>query len=363
MEPWWQDCYGNPSAIHTIYGRRARDAVEQARAQIAAALQVSSEAVLFTSGATEANNLALKGLIATFPSDAHVITTAIEHRAVLEPLKRLARRRVIELSILPVNAQAEIDLEHFQQAIRPATRLASIQFANNEVGTIFPLSQIHPICQRSGVVLHSDAAQMLGRFPLPLSGPPTDFLSVSAHKCYGPQGIGALIVPSSDSAPRLEPLLEGGGQERRLRSGTVPVALCVGFGAAVELAQREWASDHQHLEALATRLVETLCHGLPDLRLNGPREHRLSGNVSVSFPDIDGMALLQALPELAVSSGAACSTTSPEPSHVLLAMGLDHQLAQATLRLSVGRFNTIDEIDRAAKMVIAAVHDLRRLRQ
>jgi cysteine desulfurase len=352
MWPWLSERVGNAASHHSI-GRRAREAVEAARQQVARAIGAEPEEIIFTSGATEADNLAIKGLPAS-----HLITSAAEHRAVLDPVRRL-RRQGMNVSILPVDGHARVTPQAVREALTSEASLVSVMLANNEVGTLNPVSQVAGICCERGAWLHTDAAQAVGRIPVDVRELNVDLLSLTAHKLYGPQGIGALYVRRDDPPLPLTPLLDGGGHERRLRSGTLPVALIVGFGTACELAVQEMPVEAQRLAIQRHRLQQRLVDALEDVTVNGHPTERLPGNLNMSFGGVDGDALLARLDGLAVSSGSACTSADPQPSHVLRAMGIDESRARASLRFGLGRFTTDDELDRAADLVIAAVTALR----
>jgi cysteine desulfurase len=352
MWPWLSERVGNAASRH-IFGRRAREAVETARQQVARAIGAHTEEIIFTSGATEANNLAIKGL-----AGGHIITSAAEHRAVLDPVRRL-RRQQVKVTILPVDEHAHVDPQSIVEALTTETSLVSVMLANNEVGTLNPIQRIAGSCRERNVWLHTDAAQAVGRLPVDVRDLDVDLLSLTAHKLYGPQGIGALYVRRSDPPLPLSPLLDGGGHERRLRSGTLPVALIVGFGAACELAVQEMPAEAQRLATQRDRLQQRLVSALEDVSLNGHPTQRLAGNLNMSFGGVDGDALLTRLDGLAVSSGSACTSADPQPSHVLRAMGIDESRARASLRFGLGRFTTNEESDLAAEIVIGAVTALR----
>lgn len=365
MLPYFREKFGNAASINHAFGWRAGEAVDRARQQVADLLQVEPRAIVFTSGATEANNLALKGVLRAAPPGSHVVTTAVEHKAILDPLKRLQRQR-FGVTIVPVNGLGQVDPDQIAAAIRPETVLVSVMWANNEVGTIQPIAEISTICQQRGVLLHTDAAQAVGKLSLDLRKIHIDLLSLSGHKLYAPQGIGALVVRQGEPRIRLEPLFDGGGHEGRLRSGTLPVALIVGLGAACEIASQEMTIEANRLEQLARQLRDGLSQRLSGLTFNGPLDEplaphrqRLPGNVHVSVADVDGVALLTNLKEIAVSSGSACTSADPEPSHVLRAMGIPEALSLASLRFGLGRETTAEEIDFTINYVTATVQRLR----
>ncbi len=358
MLPYFTERFGNASSGNHVYGEAAHAAVEAAREQVALLVGVESKSVLFTSGATEANNLAVKGVMRASPGGGHLVVNAAEHRAVLDPARRLEKEGHT-VTVLPVDRHGLVDPERVRDALRPDTRLVSAMLANNEIGTINPIAEIAEVCREHGVPLHCDAAQAVGRIPVATAVLGVDLLSFTGHKFHGPKGVGALVVRRGEPRVRIEPLVHGGGQERNLRAGTVPVPLVVGLGRACELAADRLEADWSHVRSLRDRLRTGLFDAIPDLLENGHLDLRLPGNQNVSVPGVDGDALLAGLTEVAVSSGSACSTTIPEPSHVLRAIGRDDALARASLRFGVGRTNTADEIERAVEHVAGVVRRLR----
>jgi cysteine desulfurase len=359
MIPYFTELYGNSASTSHRFGSQAAEAVERARAQVARALGAEPREIVFTSGATESNNLAIKGVArAATRRGNHLVTAASEHRAVLDPFKRLARQGW-EITVVPCDENGRVSAAAVAVTLTERTVLVSIMAANNEVGAINPIGEIGRLCHDHGVVFHTDAAQAVGKIPLDVQADSVDLLSLSAHKIYGPKGIGALYVRRRDPQVRLEPLVDGGGHERGLRSGTLPVPLVVGLGLAAEIAMRERDDEARRLLELRERLHQGIAGRVPGIRLNGPPADRLPGNLNLSFGDVDGEALMMAMRDIAVSSGSACSSAEPEPSHVLLAMGLDEDMARASLRFGLGRFTTTDEIDFAIDTVAAAVERLR----
>ncbi|MCA9040867.1 MAG: cysteine desulfurase [Planctomycetaceae bacterium] len=365
MAPFWTERFGNPASFQHRIGQEAAKRVEEATFHIARLLNADPLRIVFTSGATEANNLAIKGLLhpelrkANGNKAPHVITTAVEHRAVLDPLKKLERRGV-EVTRLPVDHTGSIRITDLKDAICEETRLVSIIWANNEVGTIHPILEIAELCQQHHVPLHTDAVQAVGKFPLNLTETPVNLLSCSAHKFYGPPGIGCLYVQPDEARPfRLEPQIEGGGHQGGIRSGTLPLPLIVGFGKACELALAEQQEEVERLRTLRDQFQKQLQAGIPDLVINGAVENRLAGNLNISIPNVDGDVLLSRLTDVAVSSGSACSSSNPEPSHVLRAMGIDEQLCRSSLRFGLGRWTTAAELDQAAAHIIEVVRLLR----
>jgi cysteine desulfurase len=320
--------------------------------------------VIFTSGATEANNLALLGAARALRTAragvTHVISCRTEHRAVLDPLAALEREG-FRVTLLPVDGEGRVDPDALRAALREPTLLVSIMHANNEIGAIQPLESLAKLAAEAGAAFHTDAAQSGASLELDVTRLGVELLSLSAHKLYGPKGIGALVARLRSPRLRLEPILHGGGHERGLRSGTLPVPLCVGFGRAAELARERRASDSRRHAALRDRLWARLSAELPRLVLNGPLAPRLPGNLNVSFLGAEGEALLAALPELALSTGSACTSAKREPSHVLRALGASESRALSALRFGIGRGNSEADVDRAAELVIAATRKLRAL--
>jgi cysteine desulfurase len=370
MLPFFTERFGNAGSTSHAFGWEAKDAVDAARESIAAALQASSREIVFTSGATESNNLALRG-VCERPRlrGKHLISVATEHRAVLDPLARLARRG-FEVSLLPVRPHGaadagRLDLDQLSDAIRPDTVLVSVMLANNEIGTLQPLAEIGRICKEKGVLLHSDATQAVGKLPVDVQALQVDLLSFTAHKICGPKGIGGLYVRRRDPAVRLEPQIDGGRQEGGLRSGTLNVPGIVGLARALELCLQELTVEPARLRALRERLYQGLQHTVPGVGLNGPALEdpalRLPGNLNCRFAGLDGEALMLSMRELAVSSGSACSSAEPEPSHVLRALGLGDEESRSSLRFGLGRFTTAEDVEYALTAVTQAAERLRRL--
>ncbi len=361
MLPYFSEYFGNPSSITHHYGWEAEAGVKKAREIIAESINASPEEIIFTSGATEANNLAIKGIAENyFNQGRHIITLATEHHAVLDPCEYLEKLG-FEVTYLPVEKDGLINLETLEKSLREDTILVSIMAANNEIGVLQPLAEIGELCRDRGVFFHTDAAQALGKIPLDVQGMQIDVMSLTAHKLYGPKGIGALYVRRRNPRVRLAAQLHGGGQEKGLRSGTLYPPQIVGFGEAVRLALEERETEGKRQQELRDRLWEQL-QQLDEVYLNGHPSQRLPGNLNVSFAGVDGAALLLGLQnQIAVSSGSACSTTSTAPSHVLTALGRSQDLAYASLRFGLGRFTTEAEIEMAGKAAIATVQSLRRV--
>jgi cysteine desulfurase len=363
MIPYFTEHFGNASSIGHVYGWTAEAAVTKARETIAEAIGATPEEIVFTSGATEANNLAIKGVAeAYFSKGRHIITLATEHRAVLDPCQYLEGLG-FEVTFLPVRADGLVDLELLEKSLRPDTILVSVMIANNEIGVIQPIAEIGALCRNYGVLFHTDAAQGIGKVPLDVETMNVDLMSLTAHKIYGPKGIGALYVRRRNPRVKLSSQIQGGGQERGLRSGTLYTPQIVGFGAAVELAIEEIDTDNERLNALKNRLWGIISE-LDGIHLNGHPTRRLAGNLNVSIEGVDGAALLLGLQSIvAVSSGSACSSTSTAPSHVLTALGRSESLAHASLRFGIGRFNTLKEIETVGEQVVMTVRSLRQARK
>lgn len=359
MLPYFTEHFGNPASISHAYGWEAEAAVKQARAVLADAMHATPEEIVFTSGATEANNLAIKGVAETyFSKGRHIITVQTEHSAVLDPCRYLETLG-FEVMFLPVQSDGLIDLAQLEKAIRPDTILVSVMAANNEIGVLQPLAEIGAICRQHQVLFHTDGAQAVGKISLDVQAMNIDLISLTAHKVYGPKGIGALYVRRRNPRVQLAPQLHGGGHERGMRSGTLYTPQIVGFAKAVELGLEEQVSESERLTQLRQRLWQQLSQ-LEGIYINGHPTQRLSGNLNISVEGIDGSALLLGLqPVVAVSSGAACSSVNTDPSHVLMALGHSEALAYASIRFGIGRFNTVEEIDRVAQHAIATIESLR----
>lgn len=357
MLPWLTSEFGNAASRQHARGWAAASAVEAAREEVAAALGAEPREVVFTSGATESNNLAILGAArAGLRRGNHVVTSAVEHRAVLDPCRQLAAEG-FEVTVLPPDGEGRTSPETLAAALTERTVLVSLMAANNEVGTLNPVCELAALCAPRGVAFHTDAAQAFGRVPLGVAAG-VALASLSAHKLYGPKGVGALFVRARPRVP-LAPILHGGGHEKGLRSGTLNVPGIVGFAAAVRLAMREREEEAGRLAALRDRLDEAIRGTLAGVTLNGAPSDRLPGNLSLSFAGVDGDRLVASLRDVAVSSGSACTTASGEPSHVLAALGVAAPLAKATLRFGIGRFTTAAEVDLAAETVVSAVRRLR----
>ncbi len=362
MLPYLTEVYGNAGSRNHAYGWAAQEGVELAREQTAKMLGADPKEVVFTSGATESDNLAVLG-VARFYKDKgrHVITSNIEHKAVLDACHALEKEG-FEITYLPVDPQGLISAEQVREAIRPDTILVSIMWANNEIGTVNPIAEIGAVCHDKGVLFHTDAVQGFGRLPFDAKSMNVDLASVSGHKIYGPKGIGALYVRRGRPRIRLEPMLFGGGQERGIRSGTHAVHQIVGLGKAAELSVDALTNGEiERVKALRDRLWDELRANIDELYLNGSWEHRLPNNLNASFAYCEGEAMMMAIKELAVSSGSACTSASLEPSYVLRALGVTEDLAHTSIRFGLGRFNTDADVDFAVKLITSKVNWLREM--
>jgi cysteine desulfurase len=361
MLPFLSGEYGNAASTSHEFGRRAADAAEAARESVARAIGASAKEIIFTSGATESNNLAIKGAAAMLRRRGnHIITAAAEHHAVLDPCKRLGREDH-QLTVLPVDRFGMVDPDQVCDAITDQTVLISIMAANNEIGTLNPIGEIGRIARAKGVLFHTDAAQAVGRITIDVESMNIDLLSVSGHKLYAPKGVGVLYVRRRPPV-RLVPLFDGGGHERNLRSGTLAVPLAVALGKACEISMAELnAGEATRLKALRERLHRGIEQRVAETRLNGHPTERLPGNLNLSFAHVEGEALLMSMKNIAVSSGSACTSANPEPSYVLKAIGLSDDLAHASIRFGLGRFNTEEEVDYAIDCVAETVDRLRRM--
>lgn len=359
MLPWLTERFGNAASIGHAYGDEARESVELARGQVAALVNCDAREVIFTSGATEANNLALKGMMWNSPPGSHLVINSGEHNAVLDPADRLSRQGY-DVTAVGIDETGRVNVEELASAIRSDTRLVSAMYANNEVGSLNPVSEIAKLCDERRVRFHCDAAQAASLLPIDLQQSPVDLLSLSAHKMYGPQGVGALIVRRDRGRIPLTPLIDGGGHEHHLRSGTLPVALIAGFGEACRIASEQRTEDSKRVSQLRNQLWNGLQKSSTGLHRNGHPTFALPNNLNISVEGVDGEALLMNLTEIAVSSGAACSSADPEPSHVLRAMGVSEELTRASLRFGLGRGTTEADIDVAIAHVTDVVSRLRR---
>ncbi len=361
MLPYFTEKFGNAASRSHEFGWKAEDAVENARSQIGRLIHASPREIIFTSGATESNNLGIKGVAdACRDKGNHIVTQATEHKAVLDTCKRLEASGC-EVTYLPVHPDGLIDLENLRSAITPKTILISIMYANNEIGVIQPIEAIGKIAKEKGILFHVDAAQAVGRIPIDVQKGGIDLLSISAHKIYGPKGVGALYVRRKDPRVELNAIIDGGGHERGMRSGTLNVPGIVGLGHACELCEKEMAQESRRLRRLRDKLKDAIVNGLDGTSINGSMDHRLPNSLNVSFAGVEGDALMMGINDVAVSSGSACTSATLEPSYVLRALGVPDELAHSSIRFGLGRFNTEEEIDYAAARVIETVKRLREL--
>lgn len=361
MLPYFTEKFGNAASRSHPFGWEAEAAVEEAREQIAGLIGASAKEIIFTSGATESNNLAIKGVAAMYKKKGnHVITQATEHKAVLDTCKRLERDGC-QVTYLPVDKTGQVSAEQVRAAITDKTVLVSIMAANNEIGTVQPVKAIGRLCKEKGILFHTDAVQAVGKIPLDVEEMGIDLLSLTAHKIYGPKGVGALYVRKRDPRVRLEPQMDGGGHERGMRSGTLAVPMIVGLGAACDIARREMPAETERTYRLRERLRQGIMDQLPETYLNGHPTDRLPGNANISFAYVEGEGLMMGIKDVAVSSGSACTSASLEPSYVLRALGVGDELAHSSIRFGIGRFNTEAEVDFVVELVTREVSRLREM--
>ncbi len=351
MEPWLKNQFGNAASRNHIFGWAAEEAVEIARELTAEIIGAYPNEIIFTSGATEANNLAIQGAALNASSNKkHIITLKTEHKAVLDICDYLEKNG-FSITRLPVNKEGMIDLTLIEKSIKKETLLVSVMHVNNEIGVIQPIKDIGKLCKTKGILFHMDAAQSLGKLPINVETFGIDLLSISAHKFYGPKGVGALYVRRKNPRVSLSPLLYGGGHERGLRSGTLPVHQIVGMGKACQIAAQVMEEETIRISSLRDQLLQGIEEDVSHCNVNGSMKHRLAGNLNMSFPGTQNEAVIAAVPEIAISSGAACTTSTMEPSHVLLALGLSKEMAYSSLRFGIGRFNTKQDIDTAVEVI------------
>ncbi|MBF0214264.1 MAG: IscS subfamily cysteine desulfurase [Magnetococcales bacterium] len=358
MLPWFVEKFGNPASRSHAYGWEADEAISLARKQVASIIKADPREIVFTSGATESDNLAIWG-VAQFYRDKgnHIITPTTEHKAVLDTCRHLEAEG-FEVTYLPVQTNGLVDLKSLEDAITPQTTLVSIMAVNNEMGVIQPLEAIGRLCRQKKVFFHCDAAQGVGKIPIDVNAMNIDLLSISGHKLYGPKGIGALYVRRQPRV-RLKAIMHGGGHERGMRSGTLPTPLLVGLGEACRISEEEMAQENTRLLALRERLRHGIMSQLTHVSLNGDPEARVAGNLNISFGYVEGESLMMAIKEVAVSSGSACTSASLEPSYVLRAMGVNEEMAHTSIRFGIGRFTTEAEVDHVIRIVVNAVNKLR----
>jgi len=360
MLPYFSERFGNAASRNHSFGWTAEAAVDRAREQVAALINAKPKEIIFTSGATESDNLALKGVVEFYKEKGnHIITVATEHKAILDTCKALERKGLITVTYLPIDETCLVDPEDVRNAITDKTILISIMHANKEIGTVQPLAEIGKIAKEKGVLFHSDATQGVGKLPVDVEAMGIDLMSFSAHKIYGPKGVGGLYVRARNPRVRLAPQMDGGGHERGMRSGTLNVTGIVGLGKACELAGELLASETEHLLSLRDTLRESITSQLDEVYLNGHPIHRLPGNLNLSFAFVEGESLLMGLKDIAVSSGSACTSATLEPSYVLRALGVGDDLAHTSIRFGLGRFNTMEEVEYVSERVVREVTRLR----
>jgi cysteine desulfurase len=361
MRPYLTNIFGNAASRNHSFGWEAEEAVEKARKQVAALIGATSKEIVFTSGATESNNLALKGMAEMYAEKGnHIITAATEHKAILDTCKRLEKHGT-RVTYLPVQQNGLVDLDQLREAITDKTVLISIMYANNEIGVLQPIRDIGKIAKERGVLLHTDGTQAAGKVPVSVLDDNIDLMSISAHKMYGPKGVGALYVRRRSPRVQLTAQMDGGGHERGMRSGTLNVPGIVGLGESCALAQAEMPAESKRLAFLRDKLKERLLNSLDEVYINGTLEHRLPNNLNISFAYVEGESLLMGINEIAVSSGSACTSATLEPSYVLKALGAGDDLAHSSIRFGLGRFNTEEEVDYVGGKVIEVVKKLREL--
>jgi cysteine desulfurase len=358
MLPYFTDYYGNPHSRTHTYGWEAADAVEKSRKQVAELIKAEPKDIIFTSGATESNNIAIKGVARFYKSRKnHIITTVTEHKCVLDSCRALEQEG-FKITYLPVDTNGIVSLKNVEEAITPETSLVTVMTVNNEIGVVQPIAEIGKLCRERGVFFHTDAAQAAGKIPLDVNEMNIDLMSLSGHKVYGPKGVGALFVRRRPRV-KVDPIFSGGGQERGIRSGTVPTPLVVGFGAACEIAMKEMEYDKKWVQQLYNRLYKGITEKIPMVTLNGDPAHRYHGNLNMSFSCVEGESLLMALKDVACSSGSACTSASLEPSYVLRSLGVEEDMAHSSLRFGIGRFTTEKEINFTVDLLARSVQRLR----
>jgi cysteine desulfurase len=361
MRPYLTNIFGNSASRNHSFGWEAEEATEKARKQVASLIGATSKEIVFTSGATESDNLALKGVAEMYAEKGnHIITAATEHKAILDTCKRLEKHGT-RVTYLPVQQNGLVDLDQLKAAINDKTVLISIMHGNNEIGVLQPIREIGRIARERGVLLHTDATQSVGKVPVNVLDDNIDLMSISAHKMYGPKGVGALYVRRRNPRVQLTAQMDGGGHERGMRSGTLNVPGIVGLGEACALAQAEMPAEAKRMAFLRDRLKDRLMNSLDEVYINGTLEHRLPNNLNISFAYVEGESLLMGINEIAVSSGSACTSATLEPSYVLKALGAGDDLAHSSIRFGLGRFNTEEEVDYVAGKVIEVVKKLREL--
>lgn len=362
MLPYFTERFGNAASRNHSFGWEAEEAVDKARGQIAGLIHAQSKEIIFSSGATESDNLAIKGVLEFYYEKGnHIITCVTEHKAILDSCRALERGGKATVTYLPVDKYGMIDPEAVRKAITDKTVLITLMYANNEVGTIHPIAEIGKIAKEKGIVFHSDATQAVGKIPVDVEKDGIDLMSLSGHKIYGPKGIGAIYVRSKGPRVRLTPQMDGGGHERGMRSGTLNVTGIIGLGKACEIAGDEMLEENRRLHELRDKLQAGIFERLDEVYLNGHPTERLPGNLNVSFAYVEGESLLMGISDIAVSSGSACTSATLEPSYVIRALGTDEELAHSSIRFGLGRFNTEEEVDYVTARVSKEVKRLREM--
>ena len=361
MLPWFSEKFGNAASRNHSFGWEAEEAVEKARKQIADLVGANAKEIIFTSGATESDNLAIKGVAEMYAEKGnHIITAASEHKAILDTCKRLEKDGY-RVTYLPLKADGLIDMDMLRESITDKTILVSIMYANNEIGVVQPVAEIGKLCHEKGVLFHTDAVQAIGKIPVNVIKDNIDLMSITGHKLYGPKGVGAMYVRRRNPRVQLTAQMDGGGHERGMRSGTLNVPSIVGLGEACAICQREMAEESKRLQGMRDWLKDKLMSELDETFINGSMEHRLPHNLNISFAYVEGESLLMGINDIAVSSGSACTSATLEPSYVLKALGLGDDLAHSSIRFGIGRFNTMEEVEYTANRVIEVVKKLREL--
>ena len=361
MLPYFNQIYGNAASRNHRFGWEAEEAVEKGRKQVADLLNAAAKEIIFTSGATESDNLAIKGVAWMYREKGnHIVTVPTEHKAVLDTCKRLEKEGY-QVTYLPVQKDGLINLDDLKAALTKQTILVSVMAANNEIGVLQPIAEIGKLCHERGILFHTDAVQGVGKIPLDVQAMDIDLMSISAHKMYGPKGVGALYVRRKNPRVQLTPIIDGGGHERGMRSGTLNVPGIVGLGKACEISEQEMATESERLRAWRDRLRDGILAQLDEVYINGSMEHRLSNSLNMSFAYVEGESLLMGINDIAVSSGSACTSATLEPSYVLKALGVGDDLAHTSIRFGLGRFNTEEEVDYVIGRVVETVKRLREL--
>ena len=361
MEPWFTEKFGNASSRNHTYGWEAEEAVEIARESVAATIGALPKEIIFTSGATEANNIALQGAAKSYQDQGrHIITVKTEHKAVMDVCQHLSKDG-FDITYLPVDKGGILDLNKFEDAIRDDTILASVMHVNNEIGVIQPIKELGAICKNKGIIFHVDAAQSVGKLPINVDDMGIDLLSISAHKFYGPKGVGGLYIRRKNPRVQLQPIMFGGGHERGIRSGTLPVPNIVGLGKACDIAADVMIEENLRISQLRDTLLKGIRAENPNASINGSMEHRVAGNLNMSFPGANNEAIIAAVPDIAISSGSACTTSTMEPSHVLLALGMSKNEVYSSLRFGIGRFNTEKDVETATKVINRCMQKLTKM--